>query len=50
MVEKMKHNTWHKSVGHSNEIINKYYHPEATEPVRHNYAAHTCYFMRKDVF
>lgn len=49
MVNKMKYNTWHESVGHSNDIINKYYYPDAPEPVKHHYAAHTCYFMRKDV-
>ena len=49
MYEKMKHNIWHRSVGNSNNLINSYYYPDAAEPVKHNYAAHVCYFMRTDV-
>ena len=49
MVEKMKHNIWHRSVGTSNDLLNSYYHPDAKTPVKHSYVSHTCYFMRTDV-
>jgi len=49
MVEKMKHNTWHKLMGHSNDVLNSYYYPDASEPVKHAYPAHVCYFMRRDI-
>jgi len=49
MVEKMKHNTWHQLMGHSNDVLNSYYYPNAVEPVKHAYPAHVCYFMRRDI-
>jgi len=49
MPEKMKANLWHKSVGTSNDLITKYYYPNATAPVKHPYVGHVCYFLRKDI-
>lgn len=49
MPKKMKRNLWHRSVGHTNDLINKYYYPNAKDTVKHRYVSHTCYFMRKDV-
>jgi len=49
MYDRMRHNLWHKSVGTSNDIINSYYYPDSKEPVKHNYVAHVCYFMRTDI-
>ncbi|KAH3767503.1 n-acetylglucosamine-1-phosphotransferase subunits alpha beta [Pelomyxa schiedti] len=48
-VERMKTNIWHKSVGFSNEMINSYYYPNSTSPVKHNYAGHHCYFIKKEI-
>ena len=48
MKEKMKTSIWHQSIAHSNEILNMYYHPTNLE-YTHSYAAHFCYFFRKDV-
>lgn len=49
MVKKMKRNLWHRSVGHTNDLINSYYYPNSKTTVKHRYVSHTCYFMRKDV-
>lgn len=49
MEKKMKKNLWHRSVGHTNDLINSYYYPNAKTVVKHKYVSHTCYFMRKDV-
>ena len=49
MKDRMRSNLWHRSVGNSNDLINKYYYPDAKEPVKHSYVSHTCYFMRTDV-
>lgn len=49
MVDKMKHNIWHRSVGSSNDLLNSYYYPDTKVPVKHSYVSHTCYFMRTDV-
>ena len=49
MVDKMRHNIWHRSVGTSNDLLNSYYYPDAKTPVKHSYVSHTCYFMRTDV-
>eukprot|EP01105_Mastigella_eilhardi_P027902 TRINITY_DN8868_c0_g1_i1.p1 TRINITY_DN8868_c0_g1~~TRINITY_DN8868_c0_g1_i1.p1 ORF type:complete len:366 (-),score=95.11 TRINITY_DN8868_c0_g1_i1:19-1116(-) len=48
MKEKMKINTWHASVGHSNEILNRFYHADNLE-YNHNYVGHHCYFMSTDI-
>jgi hypothetical protein len=47
--EEMAKNGWHRSVAHSNDLINAVYHPNATEPVRHNYAGHYCYFFKRHI-
>ena len=49
MAKKMKRNLWHRSVGHTNDLINGYYYPNSKTVVKHKYVSHTCYFMRKDV-
>ncbi|KAH3764412.1 sugar phosphotransferase [Pelomyxa schiedti] len=49
MEEKMRSNLWHRSVGTSNELISKFYYPNATKVVPHRYVGHVCYFMRKDI-
>jgi hypothetical protein len=45
--KEMKHNIWHRSVARMNTLINEHYRPGSQEVVRHNYAGHSCYFMRK---
>jgi len=50
MKEKMAVNGWHRSVGFSNTLLNQYYYPDKDpNSVTHQYAAHTCYFMRTDI-
>eukprot|EP00727_Mastigamoeba_balamuthi_P004961 m51a1_g14463 hypothetical protein (371) ;mRNA; f:662529-663990 len=49
MPEKMRTNLWHRSVGTSNELLSRYYYPNSSRPVKHPYAGHTCYFMRRDI-
>eukprot|EP01105_Mastigella_eilhardi_P013694 TRINITY_DN3115_c1_g1_i2.p1 TRINITY_DN3115_c1_g1~~TRINITY_DN3115_c1_g1_i2.p1 ORF type:complete len:205 (-),score=61.97 TRINITY_DN3115_c1_g1_i2:79-693(-) len=47
--EKSKTNLWHRSVGFSNSLIQSYYYPNVTKYVRHNYAGHHCYFIKKNI-
>ncbi|KAH3745132.1 Stealth protein CR4, conserved region 4 [Pelomyxa schiedti] len=47
--ERMKTNTWHRSVAKSNDLINAYYYPNSNSTVRHNYAGHHCYFIKKHI-
>jgi hypothetical protein len=49
MYEKMRSNLWHRSVGTSNELLTRYYYPNATTQVKHPYVGHTCYNMRRDI-
>ena len=50
MKEKAQGNAWHRCVLNSNRLLNAYYYPDKDpDEVRHPYAAHTCYFMRKDI-
>ena len=37
---------WHKMIEYSNNVLNKYYHPNAMD-TRHYYADHIVYFFRK---
>lgn len=47
--EEMMSNGWYRSINYTNSLINAYYHPDAKEVVRHNYAGHYCHFYRKDI-
>eukprot|EP00727_Mastigamoeba_balamuthi_P000447 m51a1_g104 hypothetical protein (455) ;mRNA; f:322699-324366 len=47
--EHMKKNIWHRSVAHSNTVINSYYHPNATRVVKHNYEAHNIRLIQKRI-
>ncbi|KAH3762289.1 sugar phosphotransferase [Pelomyxa schiedti] len=47
--ERAKKNSWFRSVGHSNDLINAYYNPEATTVIKHHFAGHYCYFINTEI-
>ncbi|EMD43343.1 glycosyltransferase putative [Entamoeba histolytica] len=44
---RMVKNIWHRSVGNSNELINKHFGKSKT--VKHPYVSHHCYFFKRDI-
>jgi len=48
-LEAAKHNIWHRSVVHSNNLLNSHFHPGRSSVTKHNYAGHCGYIMRSSV-
>ena len=44
----MSYNTWHRTIGLSNSMLNKYYNPDS-QPVRYHYEGHNTRLFRTDI-